>query len=77
MARAHAGDLGVDPNLAEEILTSLIRASLTHQERSRVMAQAAGDGRRALIIGGGGKMGGWFVRQDKCNISHLGVYRDI
>lgn len=61
MARAHAGDLGVDPNLAEEILTTLIRASLTHQERRRVMAQAAGDGRRALIIGGGGKMGGWFV----------------
>jgi chorismate mutase/prephenate dehydrogenase len=60
-AREHAGSLGVDPNLAEEILTSLIRASLTHQERSRVEAQAAGDGRRALIIGGAGKMGGWFV----------------
>ena len=60
-ARAHAGDLGVDPNLAEEILTTLIRASLTHQERNRVMAEAAGDGRRALIIGGSGKMGGWFV----------------
>ena len=60
-ARAHAGDIGVDPNLAEEILTTLIRASLTHQERSRVMAEAAGDGRRALIIGGSGKMGGWFV----------------
>ncbi|MDH3439854.1 MAG: prephenate dehydrogenase/arogenate dehydrogenase family protein [Gammaproteobacteria bacterium] len=60
-ARAHAGELDVDPNLAEEILTTLIRASLTHQERSRVMAEAAGDGRRALIIGGSGKMGGWFV----------------
>ncbi len=61
MARDHAEKLGVDPNLAEEILTALIRASLTHQERSRVVAQAAGDGRRALIIGGAGKMGGWFV----------------
>jgi chorismate mutase/prephenate dehydrogenase len=61
MAREHAGSLGVDPKLAEEILTSLIRASLTHQERSRVAAEAAGDGRRALIIGGAGKMGGWFV----------------
>ena len=60
-ARAHAAALGVDPKLAEEILTALIRASLTHQERSRVVAQAAGDGRRALIIGGAGKMGGWFV----------------
>ena len=61
MARLHAGSLGVDPNLAEEILTALIRASLAHQERSRVAAEAAGDGRRALIIGGAGKMGGWFV----------------
>ena len=61
MAREQARGLGVDPNLAEEILTALIRASLTHQERSRVAAQAAGDGRRALIIGGAGKMGGWFV----------------
>jgi chorismate mutase/prephenate dehydrogenase len=61
MARVHAATVGVDPNLAEEILTSLIRASLTHQEKSRVEAQAAGDGRRALIIGGAGKMGGWFV----------------
>ena len=42
-------------------MTTLIRASLTHQERSRVVAEAAGDGRRALIIGGAGKMGGWFV----------------
>jgi len=61
MAREQAAGLGVDPNLAEEILTTLIRASLTHQERSRVAAEAAGDGRRALIIGGAGKMGGWFV----------------
>lgn len=61
MARGHAKTLGVDPNIAEEILTSLIRASLAHQEQSRVVAEAAGDGRRALIIGGAGKMGGWFA----------------
>lgn len=61
MARGQAEQLNVDPNLAEEIMTTLIRASLTHQERRRVMAEAAGDGRRALIIGGAGKMGGWFV----------------
>lgn len=60
-AREHATQVGVDPALAEEILTSLIRASLTHQEKRRVEAEAAGDGRRALIIGGAGKMGGWFV----------------
>ncbi len=61
MARAQADALGVDPNLADEIMTTLIRASLTHQERSRVVAEGRGDGRRALIIGGAGKMGGWFV----------------
>ncbi len=60
-ARTHAAQVGVDPALAEEILTRLIRASLTHQEKRRVEAEAAGDGRRALIIGGAGKMGGWFV----------------
>lgn len=61
MARAQAESLGVDPNLADQIMTALIRASLTHQERSRVVAEGRGDGRRALIIGGAGKMGGWFV----------------
>jgi chorismate mutase/prephenate dehydrogenase len=61
MARDQADKLGVDPNLAEEILTTLIRASLTRQEQSRVAAAAQGDGRRALIIGGAGKMGNWFV----------------
>lgn len=61
MARQQARALHVDPNLADRIMTLLIQASLTHQERSRVVAEAKGDGRRALIIGGAGKMGGWFV----------------
>ena len=38
-AREHARSHGIDPDLAEEILSTLIRASLTHQERSRVVAQ--------------------------------------
>jgi chorismate mutase / prephenate dehydrogenase len=61
LARKQAESLGIDPNVADEIMTTLIRASLTHQERSRVAAEGRGDGRRALIIGGAGKMGGWFV----------------
>jgi chorismate mutase/prephenate dehydrogenase len=61
MARRQAETLAVDPNLAEELMTSLIRSSLTHQERSRVVAEGKGDGRRVLVIGGAGKMGGWFV----------------
>lgn len=61
-ARSKAESLGVDPNLADEIITALIRASLTHQEKDRVQADSRGDGRRALVIGGAGKMGGWFVK---------------
>ena len=61
MARSHAKSLNVDPNIAEEILATLIRSSLTHQERDCVAAEGKGDGRRVLVIGGAGKMGGWFV----------------
>jgi len=60
--RKQAESLSVDPDLAEEILTVLIRSSLTHQERDRVVAEGRGDGRRVLVIGGAGKMGGWFVK---------------
>lgn len=60
-ARSLARSLDVDPNVAEAVMTTLIRSSLTHQERSRVEAEGKGDGRRVLVIGGAGKMGGWFV----------------
>lgn len=60
-ARELARSLDVDPNVAEAVMTALIRSSLTHQERSRVEAEGKGDGRRVLVIGGAGKMGGWFV----------------
>jgi chorismate mutase/prephenate dehydrogenase len=59
--RAQACDLGIDPDLAESLLTTLIRASLENQERDRVIAEGKGDGRTVLVIGGDGKMGGWFV----------------
>jgi chorismate mutase/prephenate dehydrogenase len=59
--RATATELGVSPALAEELLRLLIRSSLTTQEQASVVARGAGTGRRALVIGGGGKMGGWFV----------------
>ncbi len=60
-ARSRARALNVDPNIAEEVLMVLIRSSLTHQERRRVVAEGKGDGRRVLVIGGAGQMGGWFV----------------
>lgn len=61
MARDQAKALGVDPNLAESVLATLIRSSLASQERDRVIAEGKGDGRSVLVIGGAGKMGGWFV----------------
>lgn len=61
-ARATAREVGVSPALAEELLRMLIRSSLTTQEQATVAARGAGSGRRALIIGGGGKMGRWFVQ---------------
>jgi chorismate mutase/prephenate dehydrogenase len=58
-ARHDAEALGVPPSLAESILELLIRSSLTTQEQARVAAQGRGSGRRALVIGGAGKMGRW------------------
>jgi len=61
MGRKQAADMGVDPDLVEQLLEMLIRTSLESQERDRVVAEGKGDGRRALVIGGAGKMGRWFV----------------
>lgn len=60
--RAHAGRSGLDPDVAERLLTTLIEASLTRQETERVALSARGEGRRALVIGGAGRMGRWLVR---------------
>jgi chorismate mutase/prephenate dehydrogenase len=59
--RSVATEQGVSPALAEELLRLLIRSSLTTQEQASVVARGAGTGRHVLVIGGGGKMGGWFV----------------
>ncbi|MDE2137852.1 MAG: prephenate dehydrogenase/arogenate dehydrogenase family protein [Gammaproteobacteria bacterium] len=59
--RAIATERGVSPELAEQMLRLLIRSSLTTQEHASVVARGAGTGRRALVIGGAGKMGAWFV----------------
>jgi len=61
MGRKRAAELGVDPDLVENLLEMLIRTSLETQERDRVVAEGKGDGRHALVIGGAGKMGRWFT----------------
>jgi chorismate mutase/prephenate dehydrogenase len=60
MGRRQATEMGVDPDLVENLLEMLIQTSLESQERDRVAAEGKGDGRRALVIGGAGKMGRWF-----------------
>ncbi|HKE44780.1 MAG TPA: prephenate dehydrogenase/arogenate dehydrogenase family protein [Steroidobacteraceae bacterium] len=59
--REEASRLGVSPELAEALLRPLIHASLATQEQARIAAHGQGTGKRALVIGGKGKMGGWFV----------------
>lgn len=61
MVRGYARSFEVDPDLAESIIRSLIRSSLTSQEQHRVAAEGKGDGREVLVIGGAGKMGRWFT----------------
>ncbi len=60
-ARSAAEALGLSPSFAESVFRLLIRGSLTTQERLRVAAAGQGGGKRALIIGGSGKMGRWFA----------------
>jgi chorismate mutase/prephenate dehydrogenase len=60
-ARTAARELGIPPATAEAILSLLIRSSLATQEQATVTAQGYGSGKRALVIGGSGKMGRWFV----------------
>ncbi len=52
----------VDPNLCESLFKLLIASSLTRQERERVTRVGHGRGKKALVIGAKGNMGGWFVR---------------
>jgi chorismate mutase/prephenate dehydrogenase len=60
-ARAAAETSGLSPALADKLLRLLIQSSLATQEQAQVAAQGQGSGKRALVIGGAGKMGRWFV----------------
>lgn len=62
LARATALQVGLDGDIGVELFRTLIRASLATQEQDKVASFAAGGGKRALVIGGAGQMGRWFVR---------------
>ena len=60
--RSRAAELGVPADTAEAVMRVLIRSSLTTQEQASVVAGGTGSGQRALVIGGAGKIGGWFAQ---------------
>jgi chorismate mutase/prephenate dehydrogenase len=62
LARQTARRVGVDEDIGEEMFRLLIRASLAAQELDKVTSEQTGSGKRALVIGGAGQMGQWFVR---------------
>ncbi len=61
LVRSRAETVDLDPALAETLFRRLIDASLTRQEQERVRLAGRGSGRRALIIGGAGRMGAWLA----------------
>jgi len=58
-ARAVAGERGLDPAVAEHLLAGLIRASVTAQEQDSLRVAAVGTGKKAVVVGGAGRMGRW------------------
>ncbi len=61
-AGALAEAYGLDPEMVSELFRLIIRASLQKQENQKVASSHLGNNKRALIIGGNGAMGRWFVR---------------
>lgn len=61
-ARAGARARGLSPDAVERVLRVVIETSRARQEAIRVKAHHHGDGAKALVIGGFGRMGRWFTR---------------
>ncbi len=61
-ARRTAAGLGLAPALATQLFRRLIETSLAVQEHDSVLSTGTGSGKSALVIGGSGRMGRWFVR---------------
>lgn len=60
--REAASRHGLDPSLAEDLVLRLIVESTSRQERERVARGTSGAGRRAVVVGGAGRMGRWIER---------------
>jgi len=57
-----AESLGLTGSVARDILQTLIHHSLSKQETHKLVQSGHGAGRRALVIGGLGRMGEWMSR---------------
>ena len=63
-SRQKALQIGLDPNLAEDLMTTIIHYSVLRQDeikRKRIDVPV-GQGQKALILGGSGQMGQWFAQ---------------
>lgn len=61
-ARAAAAEVGLEPGVAESIIDLLVRASVSAQDRDSVRRASVGAGKTAVVVGGEGRMGRWFVQ---------------
>jgi len=59
---ARAESHGLPGSVAREIMQTLIHHSLSNQETHKLVRSDHGQGRRALVIGGLGRMGVWMSR---------------
>lgn len=60
-ARRAGTEAGLDDGVAEDLVTRCITAAVTAQEAERLRLAAGGSGRRAVVVGGAGRMGRWLV----------------
>jgi chorismate mutase/prephenate dehydrogenase len=58
-ARSAAEQRGLDPRVAEDLFTRLIRVSVLAQAEDSIRTAAPGAGKSAVVIGGAGRMGRW------------------
>lgn len=60
-ARTAAEERGLRPDVAEDLMAGLIRASVTAQDADTLRLAAVGMGQRAVVMGGAGRMGRWMT----------------
>ena len=61
LAADYAEKLNMQPDVIVDVMQLLIKSSLRTQEKARVQEEGQGSGQSALVIGGAGRMGNWFV----------------